>query len=96
MRVTKVRPEGGTSGRMGVVSDGSRNGSSDTQNHRHLQRGRWYPTTKASRLNYDWRANWQQIGQIATKRVLPLIEAARELDRKVRAQLKLPFVEWDG
>ena len=63
------------------------------QSAKGLQTGRRYPAQNTC-LNYDWRSSWQQIGAVATERVLPRITAAREQDCNVRAQVKLPLVDW--
>ena len=65
------------------------------QNPKSLQTGRRY-RPNARRLSHDWRANWRPIGEIVTETVLPQIRLARERDRKVRAPLNLPFIDWDG
>ena len=89
----KVRPGEWVSPDRGVALDWSR-ASSNTKNPRHLQRRRWYPT-KSSRLDYDWRSSWRPIGKIATETVLPKIAEQRERDRKIRAELGLPPVDWE-
>lgn len=80
--LNKVRPAGlATASRKGSASLRARKHLPNSQNREALQTTPW---------------SWLQIGQIASVMVLPKIAAARERDRKVRAQLNLPFIDWDG
>lgn len=89
------RPEGWVPSSREV--HGSRNSPSHTQKTRFVQTRRWYPS-KSSR-DYDWKARfsaWQSVGKIAVERVLPQVQAAKERDAKIRAELGLPPITNDG